>query len=70
MRIPPKHLQELNLKISITNPQGEEVNSYATNLEDYLEETIGKKCTNLADQQISNMVKNINEQYKLKQHEI
>lgn len=53
------HLKDLSIQLSIINEQGHNVKTITISLDDYTDETIGKKCQNVADDIISNMLKSI-----------
>ena len=59
MRYNNPHVKNLNIKLSIMNEQGTELKTTLISLEDYIDETIGKKCQNVADNIVSSMMKNI-----------
>lgn len=61
------HTKGLNLKLVISNEDDVQVKAYTISLDDYIEETIGKKCQNVADNLISNMIKHINLETKITQ---
>ena len=53
------HTKDLHIQLSIINEQGDNVKTITISLDDYIDETIGKKCQNVADNLISDMLKNI-----------
>jgi hypothetical protein len=57
--------KDLSLQLSIINEQGEDVKTTTISLEDYIDETIGKQCQNVADNIISNMIKKINQEKEI-----
>jgi hypothetical protein len=56
------HTKDLSLQLSIINEQGEDVKTLTISLDDYIEQTIGKKCQNVADDILTNMIKKINQE--------
>ncbi len=57
--------KDLSLQLSIINEHGEDVKTITISLEDYIDETIGNKCQNVADNIVSNMIKKINQEKEI-----
>jgi hypothetical protein len=64
MRNDYRHLDNLTLQISILDKNNEITKTTTITVEDYMDKTIGKKCQNVADDMISNMIKEIVSQKK------
>lgn len=59
------HTKDLSIQLSIINEQGDNVKTITISLDDYIDKTIGKKCQNVADNLISDMLKTITHQKQI-----
>ena len=62
MRLISPDTKNLNIKLSIQNEMGLDVRSYILTVDDFIDMTRGRKCLNLTDDIISDMLRKIFEQ--------
>jgi hypothetical protein len=62
MRLIHPQTKNLNIKLSIQNEMGIDVKSYTLSVDDFMDMTKGRKCLNLTDDIISNMLRKIFEE--------
>jgi hypothetical protein len=70
MRLIPPDTKNLNIKLSIQNEMGLDVKSYTLTVDDFIDMIKGRKCLNLTDDIISNMLKKIFEEQLNEQNNI
>ena len=62
MRLISPDTKNLNIKLSIQNEMGLDVRSYILTVDDFIDMTRGRKCQNLTDDIISDMLRKIFEE--------
>jgi hypothetical protein len=62
MKLISPQTKNLNIKLSIQNEMGIDVKSYILTVDDFIDMTRGRKCLNLTDDIISDMLRKILEQ--------